>query len=236
MMKKHEFYLKFPEFVGPIELLLSLIQEKEIDAEGISMLSVLEQYRTQGYEDISFGAEFILSASSLLLLKSRCLLPDDEELEEEQGASKNKQEAIKALIEYIKFKKAGEALSVKDKQLSFLFTRGAIAHQERPKPLGLEHLSLEDLSALFGDLMKKKAGDTKVIFEEEWRVSDKIMFIKQGLSKNRTMPFHILFLETQSKQEWIVTFLAILELMKNGVIVAKKEEELIFIELKESGS
>lgn len=229
-MKNHEFLLTLPDFNGPIELLLSLIQEKEIHAENVSLISILEQYIDLSSEDIDMGAEFISSASTLLFLKSRALLPEDPLPEDEdKGSSLNKQEAIMALIEYVKFKKAGEDLCVKDKELSNLFTRGLVGSTEWTKPLGVEHLSLDDLGLLFKGLMEKRAGDTQTIYEEVWRVSDKITFIKRELTLSKTLSFFSLFLVNQSKQEWIVTFLAILELMKLGIIQAKKEGSEIYI-------
>lgn len=228
MAKTHEFHLNIPDFNGPIDLLLSLIQEKEIQAENISLISILEQYLDLSLEDIDLGAEFIYSASSLLFLKSKALLPDDPIDQEEKSASINKQEAIKALIEYVRFKKAGEELCVKDKELSSLYTRGVSGNTEYKKPLGMEHLSLDDLGELFKELIRKK-GDCTIIFEEVWRVSDKIAAIKNALVKDSQLPFFSLFLENQTRQEWIVTFLAILELMKLGQILAKKENSEIFI-------
>jgi len=228
-MKKHEFHLQLPDFEGPIDLLLALIQEKEIHAENIPLVTILEQFLEESDDDIDVGAEFIASASSLLLLKSRSLLPDELPTpDEERESSVNKQEAIKALIEYVKFKKAGEELCVMDKELSSVFKRGHTGDQERPRPLGLESLSLDDLGALFKELIEKR-GEQHFIFEEEWRVSDKIVMIKKVIAVEKRLSFFSLFLENQSKHEWIVTFLAILELMKLGLIQAKKDDLEIYI-------
>lgn len=230
MAKKHEFHINMPDFTGPIDLLLSLIQEKEIRAENISIVSILEQYFDES--DIDLGAEFIYSASSLLLLKSMSLLPEDP-IEENKGPSLNKKEAIKALIEYVRFKKAGEELCAKDKELSTLFTRGSSGNVEQKKPLGVLHLSLDDLSSLFKELMHEKALDSRVIFEEVWKVSDKIAYIKRELAELKTLSFFALFLENQTKHEWIVTFLAVLELMKLGTIQAKKQDGNIYVQFTE---
>lgn len=226
MIQKHEFHLTLDDFTGPIDLLIALIQENELAAENVLLKEILGQFKELSEPGFDLGAEFIQSASALLLLKSRALLPEEpQEIEEERQSALERQQAIRALIEYVKFKKAGEELCHKDKELASIFTRGSLGMGETPRPLGVDHLSMEDLGQLFKELMDKKSGSAKVIFEEVWKVSDKIAFIKRELAKTSRIAFYSLFHEKQSREEWIVTFLAILELMKLGLAQAVKEAD-----------
>lgn len=226
MVQKNEFNLTLNDFTGPIDLLIALIHENELSAENVFLKEILMQYAGLNEPGFDLGAEFIQSASWLLLLKSRALLPDEpQEEEEEKLSSLNREKALQALIEYVQFKKAGEQLCHKDKELSSIFTRGGVGMGEVPRPMGVDHLSMEDLGYLFKELMERKGNNSRVIFEEEWKVGDKIAYIKRELTHASRIGFYALFLEKQSRQEWIVTFLAILELMKLGLIKATKEAD-----------
>jgi segregation and condensation protein A len=84
------------------------------------------------------------------------------------------------------------------------------------KHLGIQHLSLDDLASLFQQLLSKAEPKRSTVTEEVWKVSDKITDLLSLLKNNKPIVFTSLFTPEKSREEWIVTFLALLELMKMG--------------------
>lgn len=204
-------------FEGSLDFLLHLIQKNEIDIYEISIQQVTDQYlkwlQAKSFVSVDEGAEFIGTAASLILLKSKMLLPKHEQVEmpiEEEIDPRF--EIIHQLIDYCRFKDAAKALVERENQQGAFFMRGVDDIQES-KTLGIEHLSLSDLAALFQQVLAK-ATYKEFIHEEEWRVGDKLVLIRQLLKELGKIRFDVLFSESQSREELIVTFLALLELMK----------------------
>lgn len=220
-------------FEGPLEFLLHLIQKDEIDIYEVPIQKILEQYlhrqKEKGYYNIDTGAEFIGMSSILLQIKSRRLLPKDEmplEIEEELDP---RFDIIHQLLEYCKFKDAAKTLSIREDSQSGFFGRGLDGPYSVKKPLGVEHLTLDDLASLFKEILQKQVGKKGFIKEETWLVSDKIRFIRNELKKVNEIKFEFLFNPELSRDELIVTFLAVLELMKLGDIVVIKDTGHIWI-------
>jgi segregation and condensation protein A len=214
-------------FEGPLDFLLHLIQKSEIDIYEVPLHKITEQYLAKLQELISpavdGGAEFIGTTASLLLLKSKMLLPKHEQpglVEEEEIDPRF--EIIHQLIEYCRFKDAAKELSELEQKQSAFFSRG-IENSESKKPLGIEHLSMQDLATMFQHVLAKAASHRGIIQEEVWKVSDKISFIQRLLKDLNKIRFDVLFSPVQSRDELIVTFLAVLELMKMGELKVVKE-------------
>jgi segregation and condensation protein A len=208
-------------FEGPLDFLLHLIQKHEIDLTEISLKKITEQYMRK-LEDqqnpcIDSGAEFIASATFLFWLKSRLLLPKHDQVmtpgEEEHDP---RFEIIHQLIDYCRFKDAAKELTQLEMSQSSFYSRIPDPHLEINKTLGIEHLTIDDLASLFQQAIAKASIDTRIIEEEEWKVADKIKIIRQELKRYGQLEMASLFSPGKSKLELIVTFLAILELMKNG--------------------
>lgn len=209
-------------FEGPLDLLWQLINRNEIDIYEISLHEVIRQYLDKSHEalnnGIDQGAEFIALASSLLWFKSKTLLPQHEQQENpiiDEELDPNF-EVIHQLIDYCHFKQLGKELAEREHQQSAYYIRGIGQEIEAKKNLGIDHLSLEDLAALFQGILAKTAPRMGTIHEETWKVSDKIKQLKAHLHEEKSIPFERIFSFEKSREELIVTFLALLELMKTG--------------------
>ena len=221
---------RLSHFEGPLSLLVHLIQKEELGAETFAVLEVVKQYKDRlellNKQDIYEGGEFISATSTLLWLKSKSLLPIDgtqgevllEENDEAPYAS------ISELIDYCKFKQAAKGLHVLEETSQGLYVRGKdLARDEVEKPLGIEHVTLNEFAALFNTVLQKSSQSLKTIKEEVFRVHDKIKMLRSLLGEMGRVEFFTLFTEQASREELVVTFLAVLELMKVGDLKIGKE-------------
>jgi segregation and condensation protein A len=144
------------------------------------------------------------------------LLPksdSDEELEEEDDPQF---EIIYKLVEYCRFKEVAQKMQVREEEQCSYFPRGVRAPSGdiiQPS-IGIEHLTLEDLERILQKSLDKAAHKRSIIKEEEWRVSDKMVSIRSMIQDAPKVRLDHLFTSDHSQVEMIVTFLAILELMK----------------------
>lgn len=226
-------------FEGPLDFLLYLIQKEEIDIYEVSLQDLVSQCLQKLTEwkekRLELGAEFIATMAYFVLLKSRMLLPQTEiesfkeELEEDPHF-----EIIHHLLDYCKFKQASKELIKRQEQQANYYYRG----QDKPlyqKPLGIDHLTIDELTLVFKNLMRKADKPKSAIHEENWKVSDKIKFIRLRLEEDFSFLLSDLFDVTKSRLELIVIFLALLELIKIGVIsVNKKADGSVMCEKRES--
>jgi len=225
-------------FEGPLPLLVHLIQKSEIGVDEIPLHRLGAQFielLEKACASIDQGAEFIGAISFLMYLKSRALLPrDDQPLDE--GWEDPQFDVIHYLIEYVRFKDAAKGLSELEKRQSSLHRRGIEPRIENRKHLGIEHLSLDDIAVLFKQLSHKIPKSVGLIEEEDWKVSDKVEWLLNACKPGVKIPFAELFIKMSSRGELIVTFLALLELMKLGQLVVLRDNltRAIFV-CKEEG-
>ncbi len=214
-------------FEGPLDFLVHLVQKNEIDIYEVFLREVCMQYKQKAAEhsDLDEGAEFVGNTSFLLWLKSKTLLPKHEQTEDSEPSDPDPQfEIIHQLLDYCRFKQAAKELSQLESKQSLFYARGSDAIPDVKKPLGIEHLSLEDLASLFQKIVAKAAVEPKCIEEENWRVQDKITLIRHLLKDQQKIAFEVLFTAEMSRGELIVTFLAMLELIKMGVLKAIRDQ------------
>jgi segregation and condensation protein A len=225
-MKTDETYsIKLENFEGPLEFLLYLVQKNELDIYDVRLRKIIDQFIEEIQDpSIDLGAEFVGTLASLLWLKSKMLLPKHEQIaqEDEEGPDPHF-DVIHQLIDYCQFKEAGQALVIREKEQNAFFPRGVTGDLEIKKPLGIEHLCLEDLASLFQDVIIKCEANKGHIQEENFRVSDKIRLLRRVLKQDNGILFQQLFTPEKCKEELIVTFLAILELMKLGEAFVYKD-------------
>jgi segregation and condensation protein A len=229
MTSNKEILLTLDIFEGPLILLYHLVQRCEIDIYEVALKAITEQYFSMTHEEdaaLDSGVDFITTASSLLLLKSRRLLPkhDEEEIENIEIAEEDPNfDIIHHLVDYCRFKQAASGLVAREQEQAAYYTRGAEGPTESKKPTGLKSLTLDDLAELFQQIAAKAADRFGVLHEEEWRVSDKIAWLRHRLIESSECDFDSLFSSLMKRQELIVTFLAVLELMKLGEMIVAKE-------------
>lgn len=218
--------LKLPEFEGPLELLFALVQKKELDICDLELNKLVGQIVDNGWGSLDLGAESIGHAGSLLWIKSRALLPKSgDESEIIEGPESLSVALLEKLVEYCRFKDAASHLALREIKEQETFFRPTVVPEGLKKKLGIEHVSLVELAAIFQDVLAKSKTNFGTIREEEWRVSDKIQFLREMLKDEAAIPIEQLFSPDQTKLEVIVLFLAILELMKMSAIRVVKSLE-----------
>lgn len=223
-VKRDHFSLA--NFEGQLDILICLIQKEEIEIQDIFIQEMIQQFLLhfeQQDQKLDIGAEFIGSAAYLLWLKSKNLLPDDQQIPEEEPIEDPRFEIIHHLIDYCRFKQAAKELSSRQEKQQSCYFRG-IEIPKWKKPLGIDHVSLEELSLLFKEMSSKAIQNKPQIQDENWRVSDKIKAIRILLHERSSFPFINLFHSQQSRAEMIVLFLAVLELMKIGDIIVGRDQ------------
>lgn len=221
--------LKLESFKGSLDLLLQLVRREELDILGVSIIQVLSQSLEDELE-LDEGAELLAAAASMLNLKSRRLLPanqEAEEVEEENPAGDPNFNIIHQLIDYYQFREKAKELSKLEQERSSLYYRGWSSPPEAPSKLGVEHLAMTDLEEVFQQALARAQLNEHEIKEEPFQVADKLLFLRQEFARRDDLPVLELFLTCKSKLEMIVLFLAILESMKRGILTMTKSENNI---------
>ncbi|MBC7979705.1 MAG: segregation/condensation protein A [Armatimonadetes bacterium] len=233
-MDTSDYKVRLEIFEGPLDLLLYLIKKDELDIHAISIERITRQYldyiNTFKLLNIDLASEFIVMAANLMYLKSRTLLPRTEQPPEEDTEDDDPRwELIRQLIEYKKFKDAAGFLSVRE-----LEQQGRFAHQPDPSekpaqaPPTLAEISIFDLIRAFQNVLKRfeESHDFGDIIDDRFTVTDKIEFLLDRFRPGEALSFDTLFQTATTKAEVIVTFLAILELMKLNQFVVRQDHLL----------
>lgn len=216
-----DYKVKLEIFEGPLDLLLYLIKRDEIDIYDISIERIARQYLEylQAFKELNIdvAGEFIVMAANLIYLKSRSLLPVDQQPPEEDAEEDDPRwDLIRQLIEYKKFKEAAGQLHVRELEQERIFAREGTASPASDGPLRLEEVGIFQLINAFQTVIKRVEArqDLQEIFGEHFSVSDKIDIILQRVADGATVRFSDLFGEIVSRIEVVVTFLALLELIR----------------------
>lgn len=242
-LQKHESFA-LNNFEGTLDFLIYLIQKEEMCISDVILKELTHQclnklIECQQDRKVEMGADLIGTAAHLLLLKSKNLLPNHEEESEvlaEEIEDPNF-DIIYHLIDYCRFKEAAKLLTKRQDEQDVHFFRGIVPVPEYKKPLGINHISLDELSLLFKEMINRAQLAKPKIYEENWKVSDKMKRIRQMIQGEQLFSLNLLFSSEGSRMEWIVTFLALLELMKIGEVGVGRENGsenlVVFAILKE---
>jgi segregation and condensation protein A len=218
-----DYKVKLEVFEGPLDLLLYLIKKEEVDIYDIPIERITNQYMEylslMQLLNLEVAGEFLVMAATLMYIKSRMLLPADQQVtdaEAEEGEDP-RWELIRQLVEYKKFKEAAVQLARREEEQANVFTRaGDSGIEVDAKEVPLAEVSIFDLIAAFNEVLKKANAreDFREIYEERFTVSDKIEEILYTLRERSEIRFLELFSESASRAEVVVTFLALLELIR----------------------
>ena len=217
-----DYKVKLEIFEGPLDLLLYLIKQDEIDIYEISLERITSQYLEylQAFKElnIDIAGEFIVMAANLIYLKSRSLLPVDQQPPDEDASEDDPRwDLIRQLIEYKKFKEAASLLQTRQLEQERMFARGGTSLEViAVAPLPLGEVGIFQLINAFQSVLKRVEAreDLREIFGEHFTVSDKIDSILQRVAAGLPLKFSALFAEMASRIEIVVTFLALLELIR----------------------
>lgn len=230
-----EYHVKLDAFEGPLDLLLHLIRKYEIDIYDIPVADITEQYtqyiKTMQQLELNIASEYLVMAATLLALKSQMLLPKQTIDEPEENLEDPREELTQRLLEYSKYKEAARTLQEIETNENQLFTRG---------PLNMDYLKAEP-TTMQGDLSIYDMIDAlhKMFERKKWRepletkitkidipleermeqIVDKVKHQKQGVLFDQLFVY-------ETRGHIVITFLALLELIKNNRVYCKQERHL----------
>ncbi len=226
-----DYTFKTLEFEGPLDLLLHLIKEANINIFEIKISEITDQYLAYINKmtelDLNVDSEYLVMAADLIEMKSKELLPRNEEEEEEEDP---KEELINRLIEYQKYKEITEEFRKLEEERSNLYTKlPSVLEEYKDNNLKVnEDLTLDDIIKAFARLKEKKILEkplNTVVTKKEYSVNKRNTEILKKLKKNKKINFEDLF-EIYTKDYVVVTFLSILDLARKGNIMIKQDRNL----------
>ena len=232
--------VKLQAFEGPLDLLLHLIEKNKVNIYDIPIVEITNQYmeyiRQMERADLNIMSEFLVMAATLLDIKARMLLP--KEVNEEGEEEDPRQELVQQLLEYKMYKYM--AYELKDRQMDAersLYKKPTVPKEvaEYEVPVDLQELladtTLTRLYRVFREVMRRQ--EDKIdpirsrfgkIEKEEVSLGEKLEYVEQFALEHRNFLFTQLFEESRTKIQKVVTFLAVLELMKMGKIRIAQEK------------
>lgn len=227
----NEYKVKLKIFEGPLDLLLYLIKKNEVNIYDIPISEIAKQYleslKIMQEMNLEIAGEFLVMAATLLYIKSKMLLPQEElVLEEEIPLEDPRTELVQKLLEYKKFKSAAEILKVREAKGSEIFRRYVSLSSEElefeEEFQGFE-ASVFDLISAFTKVLKIiPKDDFKVFLEEEHSVEEKMDFVLSFLEQKGVIYFNNIWSRIRSRLEAVVFFLALLELIRLKKIVLRQ--------------
>ena len=230
MPVKDELKIKLEVFEGPLDLLLYLIKKDEVDIYDIPIELVTRQYMEylglMRMLDLDIAGDFLVMAATLLMIKSRLLLPPEERPELEPEEEDPRWDLIRKLVEYKKFKDAAGLLQGMEISQNNSFLRGSenIPVPDAPE-IGLDEVTIFDLISVFNDALKRIEPEAiGEIYAEKITVADKIEMLLAQIKEKLSITFFSLFDHVTTRHEIICTFLAVLELVRLHQITAKQDK------------
>ena len=232
--------VKLQVFEGPLDLLLHLIDKNKIDIYDIPIVEITNQYmeyiHAMEKEDLNIMSEFLVMAATLLDIKCKMLLP--KEINEEGEEEDPRQELVEQLLEYKMYKQMSYELRDRQIDADKILYKDATIPEEvlaYEEPVDLEallgNLTLGKLHSIFQDVMKRlvdKIDPVRSKFgkieKEEVTLPDKLQYVMEYAKQNKKFSFRDLLTKHSSKTHIVVTFLAILQMMKEGTIMIEQEQ------------
>ncbi|MBP1949516.1 segregation/condensation protein A [Virgibacillus litoralis] len=229
------YQVKLDTFEGPLDLLLHLINQYEIDIYDIPVAQITEQYmqyiHTMQSLELNVASEYLVMAATLLALKSQMLLPKQEIEEEEEYMEDPREELMHRLIEYRKYKDAAEKLKEKETDANQIFTRPPVVFDQikSRQPIVKGDTSIYDMLNALGKMFERKNWnkplETKVkrgeipIEQKMTEVLDLVKRSKEGIAFDKLFDY-------PTRAHIVATFIAVLELMKGNEIQCRQEKHL----------
>ena len=228
-------------FEGPLDLLLYLVKKEEVDIYEVNLTKIATQFieyvRLMKELDLDIAGEFLVMAATLMYIKSRELLPKNQQIEapEEEDEEDPRWELIRQLVEYKKFKDAAAKLQERELLQEQIYARvpGRPEFASEPATAVRPEVSIFDLVNAVNSILKRfgQRQQTRDVFEDKWTVSEKIEMIG-GLVRSRSrLRFSELFEQATHRIEVVVTFLALLELIRMKQLRVFQEEPFAEIEI-----
>jgi segregation and condensation protein A len=226
-------------FEGPLDLLLYLVKKEEVDIYEVNLTKIATQFieyiEVMRELDLDIAGEFLVMASTLMYIKSRELLPKDQQavVEEEEDGDDPRWELIRQLVEYKKFKDAAAQLQTRELEQENVYARIPGRVEFEPETAVRPDVSLFDLINAVNSVLKRfgERDKGRDVFADTWTVSQKIEHLMTLVKDRPTMRFSELFEQSTSRAEVVVTFLALLELIRMKQLRILQPEPFAEIEI-----
>lgn len=226
--------VNLPTYEGPLDLLLDLIKKNEMDIYNIQISEITKQYldylNQMRQFDLEIAGEFLVMAATLLYIKSKMLLPPDEnEIVEEDGADP-RTELVRKLLEYQAFREAAKELGLLEDERGKVFTRQIADYylaNLSPEDTVIDTFSanLYDLLQAFHTVLKEVSKEQfHEVFEEIVSIEEKMEEVKLIIAERGSVYFRELFDKKITKNLLIVTFLALLEIIRSRIACIKQDQ------------
>lgn len=221
---------KLENFEGPLDLLLHLITKNKMSIYDIPIVEITDQYLDAivGIDEAQLDntSEFLVLAAQLLYIKSKMLLPKEEE--EKEDEEDPREDLARRLIEYQKFKEASKELRKTELWSQYMFFKAEEKVDFPTPPYNRQH-STDELIEAFNFIAERKVRKSKpqkkaffgIVGREKVSVDDMVEKVCKILAKKREINFKSIFKKSESKPEKIATFLAVLEMIKLNKICAE---------------
>jgi segregation and condensation protein A len=222
------YRVKLDVFEGPLDLLLHLVKKNEVDVSDIPVAIITDQYL--GYMellqqlDLDIAGEYLVMAATLLHLKSRMLLPADENPEEDEGEDP-RAELARQLLEYQRFKEAAEQLALRDQLDRDVFARSPARDESETESDVVYDVTLGDLLDALQEVLKRAAPEVvHEVILEHISLRERIVFLLDTLRERTSMFFSEAFPPSSTRLQILTTFLAVLELVRTRMVSVLQEE------------
>lgn len=217
------YKIKLNDFEGPLDLLLFFIKRDELDIYNIPIAYITKEFmvylRLMEKLDLEVAGDFILMASTLMQIKVRLLLP--KEIDEEGEEVDPRADLVKALLEYKRYKEASEEFSFLEANQRKVYFRNYFKYDEKEAPPEidtlLKNITVYDLIKAFHRAIAEKPKEA-VHSVKKWNVTidQQIQFLENKINQKKNILFYELLSELNTKVKIIVTFIAMLEMIKMG--------------------
>ncbi len=214
---------KLPRFEGPLDLLMHLIKRDEIDIHDIPIAHITKQYldyiELMRMLDLDVAGDFLVMAATLMRIKAKMLLPLPASNEEEDEGDP-REELVQRLLEYRLYKEAAQGMQGREAERRTWHERGMVPGEDDAGPLPLAPATLFDLIGALQRVMARKP--ERVVYSvqsEGYDIEDKMSLIAREVAEIGELRFSLIMSRSHARMEIIVSFMALLELIKLGRVI-----------------
>ena len=233
---RDQINLELGEFAGPLDLLLYLIKQEQANIFDIPIARITDEYlkyiRLMKSMDVALAADFIVMAATLIEIKSKMLLPRDPVSDAEEEFEDPREELVNQLLEHEKFKRASEMLYERSTVEQATFSRGKIETDENNPEVSA---TVFDLLKVFQKIMERHKEEIQLeIAREEMSLADMLKNLKARIFSGKDVNLLDIFMEMKSKNELVLAFIAILEIVRTESVRLVQDKVFGDIILKKS--
>ncbi len=215
------YQVRIENFEGPLDLLLHLIKKNEINIYDIPIAMIAQQYLSyiEAMKDLNLtvAGEFLVMAATLLQIKSKMLLPVEESAEDDEEGPDPREELVRRLLEYKTFKEAARQLDTQERMWRDIYSRPIAPSEEvvQSDEALLDNIGLFDLVDALQEILNRNPGQKLLeIIPDNLTVRDRMNVLLEALEGQESIGFEVLFEASCHRLVIIVTFLALLELIR----------------------